>query len=263
MTPLEISELEATAKRARLDVVTMHHTAQTGHVGGALSCVDLLVAAYAQPDTRVILSKGHAASALYAVHWERVGRHTAPPLFSLHDFNAPNSGMPEQPSPHSIGTEWATGSLGHGLSVGLGMALADRMAGKPTRTVVILSDGECQEGSVWEAAMLAGALGVTNLVAVVDYNGWQAIGPSRPFGSSEAVFRRFEAFGWTPVRINGRRMADVAEALSPRENLTTPFAVIAHTLKGQGISFMEDDNNWHYRHPTADEVERARQELGL
>lgn len=238
-----------------MSLVEMHHRAKTGHLGGALSCVDVLLGAewwsFAEPgrSTRIILSKGHAASALYAV--------AADDSRDLSDFNQPGSNVPEQPKPGGFATQWATGSLGHGLSVGLGFAIA-----QPKRRIfVILSDGECQEGSVWEAAMLAPALGITNLTAIVDANDWQAIG--RTIVPNASLSAKFEAFGWHAQDIPGNEMTHVIGSLDVANRQHLPTAIIAHTKKGAGISFMENDNNWHYRHPSADDVDRARQELGL
>lgn len=255
-TTSEVTDLEQIAKRVRYSLVQMHHRAQTGHIGGALSCVDILVAL--QGRGRIVLSKGHAASALYAC---AALATDAPKVWPAHleIFNERWSTMPEQPAPHSFATTWATGSLGHGLSVGLGFALADRLKGNDTRTYVVLSDGECQEGSVWEAAMLAASLKLSNLTAIVDANGWQAIG--RTIADNMDLEDKFTAFGWTAETVSGNDPSRIAMKLDRRDE-THPYALIAHTKKGAGISFMEDDNNWHYRHPSAEDVARARAELG-
>ncbi len=240
------------AKRVRYALVQMHHKAQTGHLGGALSMVEILLAVHGKG--RVIVSKGHAISAWYAVCVER-GRNNAVQLgFSLPDFNRQGSNLPEQPRPGGAFTEWATGSLGHGLSVGLGFALADKLKGDPTRTFVVMSDGECQEGSVWEAAMLAHSLKLTNLTVVVDANEWQAT--CRTLVSQDRLAHQWEGFGWN-VRTPWVDLIDLC--IQQSNGLD---AIVTHTKKGLGISFMEDDLNWHYKHPSADDVERARIELG-
>ena len=237
----------------------MHHKAQTGHLGGALSMVDILLAVHGEG--RVIVSKGHAISAWYAVLYEKGRQGVAQQLgFSLADFNRHGSNLPEQPAPDSYGVEWATGSLGHGLSVGLGFALADKLKGNDTRTFVILSDGECQEGSVWEAAMLAPVLGLTNLTVIVDANDFQATG--KTIVNNHWLSHKFDAFGWhtqdtPPSQLDGA----VYVASCP---IVRPTAIIAHTVKGAGIPFIEANqkNDWHYRAPSAEDVERARIELG-
>jgi len=245
------------AKRIRFALVQMHHQAQTGHLGGALSCVDILVALYnhPRPPFRLIFSKGHAISALYAT-LDCLAFKSGNVIDS---FNQRGSKLPEQPSPDSYGVEWATGSLGHGLSVGVGFALADRLAKRDRHTYVLLSDGECQEGSVWEAAMLASSLKLTNLTAIVDANGWQA---TQRTMEPEKLMAKFSAFGWgvseVVPRVNPDKLLNLVDANNTRH---LPRAVLALTLKGAGISFMEDDLNWHYRHPSAEDVERARKEL--
>lgn len=162
------------------------------------------------------------------------------------------------------GVEAATGSLGHGLPIGNGLALAQRLAGRDNRVFVLLSDGECNEGSVWEAAMFAGRQKFSNLCAIVDFNKWQATGRSQEILALDPLPEKWEAFGWDTVRLNGHDLAALEATLSdlPRKS-GKPLAIIADTVKGKGVSFMEDDNNWHYRVPTLEEVDAAKKELGL
>jgi len=272
-TVINLVELETVARRIRAKLVEMSHKAKTPHLGSSLSCVDILVAAYwgvlfidsqkpADPDRdRFILSKGHAAPTLYATLAYRG-------FFSvklLDTFTQAGSCLAEQPSPGCVpGMEAATGSLGHGLSLGLGMALAGRLQGRSHRVFVVLSDGECNEGSVWEAAMLAPAHELDRLAIIVDYNKWQATGRSNEIMALSPLRQKWEAFGWSASEVDGHDLKALVGALSKvPDGSGKPVAVIAHTVKGKGISFMEDDNNWHYRSPNADELNQAKLELGL
>jgi transketolase len=162
------------------------------------------------------------------------------------------------------GIEAATGSLGHGLPIGIGMALAGRIRRQKFRVFALLSDGENNEGSVWEAAMFAAAQKLENLCIVVDYNKWQATARSNDTLKLAPLRDKWEAFGWDATEIDGHDTGELARRMAAVPNGSgKPVALIAHTVKGKGVSFMEDDNNWHYRTPTAEEVVRAHKELGL
>ncbi|MGE3312961.1 MAG: transketolase [Limisphaerales bacterium] len=271
--PTAAADLALVARQLRLQLVRMSHTAGTPHLGSALSCVDILVAAYwnvlridpAHPDDpardRFILSKGHAASALYAVLAER-GFF---PRDWLDSFARHGAQLAEQPAPGCApGVELATGSLGHGLPVGVGMALAARLQQRDSRVVVCLSDGECNEGTVWEAALFAPAHRLAHLAVIVDYNKWQATGRSDEVMSLPSLREKWAAFGWNAVEVDGHDIESISDALRsvPAAN-GHPTAIVAHTVKGKGVPFMEDDNNWHYRIPKAEEVTQAAQALGL
>ena len=263
--------LAAISRRIRARVVEMSHVAETPHLGSSLSCVDMLVAAYwgylridptkpLAPDRdRFILSKGHAATALYAVLAER--GFFDPTL--LDTYNEDGALLPEHPGLQCVpGVEAATGSLGHGLPLGLGMALAARIQQRPTRCLVLMSDGECEEGSVWEAAMFAPAQKLDTVTVMIDYNKWQATGRSDEIMALAPLADKWRAFGWDACEVDGHDLDALLAALRPVPDGTgRPRAVICHTVKGKGVSFMEDDNNWHYRIPTAEEVEKARVEL--
>lgn len=268
----EVSELESISRAVRFELVSISHRAESAHLAGAMSSVDLLVALYwtklridpAKPEDplrdRLIFSKGHAVSALYTV----LAKRGFFPEEELLTYNKKGGRLPEQPSPKCVpGVEWATGSLGHGLGVGLGMALASRIQNRPYEVFVIMSDGECQEGSVWEAAMLAPRQGSGNLTAFVDFNKWQATGRSNEIMFMEPLKAKWEAFGWETREIDGHNMAEVVDALHAPRRADTPLAIVAHTVKGKGVSFIEDDNNWHYRSPSAEEVQKARVELQI
>ena len=216
---------------------------------------------YAPERDRFILSKGHAATALYAVLAQR-GYF---PQDLLKKYALPGSSLVEHPVLGSVpGVEVTSGSLGHGLSLGLGMALAGRIQGFKFRVYVLLSDGECNEGSVWEAAMLAPSHHLENVVVIVDYNKWQATGRSEEILALAPLGKKWEAFGWSVKEVDGHDLAALAPVLSQiPDGSGKPVAIIAHTVKGKGVSFMEDDNNWHYRIPTAQEMEKAKHELGV
>lgn len=266
-------DLAQIARELRGRIVEMSHRSGAPHLGSSLSCVDILVAAYwsvlkidpARPDDpdrdRFILSKGHAAAALYATLARRG-------FFSsdlLSTYAARGSKLEQQPAPRAVpGVEAATGSLGHGLGLGLGMALAARIQKRSYTVFALLSDGECNEGSVWEAAMMAPAHGLENLVVIVDFNRWQATGRSESVMALQPLAEKWKAFGWSACEVNGHDLPALTAALKRAPEVSgKPRAIIAHTVKGRGVSFMEDDNNWHYRIPTEAEVASAHKELGL
>jgi transketolase len=271
-TEREFEPLLAVAARIRGRIIQLSHQARTPHLGSSLSFVELLVYLYwnfleispsqvKSPDRdRFILSKGHGITTLYAVLAER--GFFSPELFE--DYAQAGSRLPEHPSPQCVpGIEAATGSLGHGLSIATGIALASKMNGMPFNVVTLLSDGECNEGSTWEAALLAPAHKLDNLIAIVDFNKWQATGRSAEITALEPLEEKFEAFGWNSIRIDGHDFRQIKSALATAEQSDKPFAIIADTVKGKGIKMMEDDNNWHYRIPSEEEVTSAFVELGI
>ena len=268
----QTSDLATIAARIRAIVVEMSHAAETPHLGSSLSCVDMLVAAYwtalridpAHPldrdRDRFILSKGHAATAVYATLAER--GFFDPALLDTYDTDG--ASLAEHPGLQCVpGVEAATGSLGHGLPIALGMALAARIQGRPSRCLVLMSDGECEEGSVWEAAMFAPAHKLDTVTVMIDYNKWQATGRSDEIMALAPLAEKWRAFGWQTCEIDGHNVDSLRSALAQKpDGSGRPRAIVCHTVKGKGVSFMEDDNNWHYRIPTADEVRKARLELG-
>ena len=172
--------------------------------------------------------------------------------------------MEEHPSPKLPGVEAATGSLGHGLPIGCGIALAGQIKKNTYRTYVLMSDGECNEGSVWEACLFGSANKLENLCAFVDFNKWQATGRSKEVLALEPLAEKFRSFGWIVHEIDGHDHSQLLQAISaPYAGAQKPTMIVAHTVKGKGVSFMEDDNNWHYRIPTAEEVLLAKTELGV
>ncbi len=268
-----IADLDLIARQLRFKVIEMSHAAGTPHLGSALSCLDILVAAYwnvvrvdaTNPSDpardRFILSKGHAASALYAT----LAARGFFPQDWLDNFAQHRSPLAEQPAPNCApGVELATGSLGHGLPVGVGMALAARIRKLDYRVFVCLSDGECNEGTVWEAAMFAPAQKLENLCVIVDYNKWQATGRSNEIMALPSLRDKWAAFGWDAHEVDGHNIAELTRLMKlvPVAG-GKPLAIIAHTIKGKGVSFMQDDNNWHYRIPKPEEVAEAKRQLGL
>ena len=162
------------------------------------------------------------------------------------------------------GIEFTNGSLGMGLSVGIGVALAAKKKQKSYRVFVLMGDGECNEGSIWEAAMLAAAQKVDNLMVIIDFNKWQATGRSEEVLALAPLADKWRAFGWDTCEIDGHDINKLCDVLSKKKNNKgKPIAVVAHTIKGKGVSFMEDDNNWHYRTPSEEELVAAHKELGL
>lgn len=266
--------LETIAAEVRFRIIELSNRFNVPHLASSLSCVDILVSAYwgvlditpqnvgSPRRDRFILSKGHAAPALYAV----LERRGIIPRDMLAEFTKVGSPLAEQPGPFCApGVEWATGSLGHGLGAGIGMMLAASIKSNPVKALVLLSDGECNEGTVWEAAMFAPKHRLGFLTVVVDYNKWQATGRSQEIMQIQPLRDKWESFGWDAVEVDGHNIAALQQAMK-RENVTKdskPLAIIAHTTKGKGVSFMEDDNNWHYRTPSEEEVAQSAQELGI
>ncbi|MGH8643021.1 MAG: transketolase [Terriglobales bacterium] len=269
-----IAELERLARVVRARIVETSHRTSTPHLGSCLSCVDILVAVYfhelcidprkpRDPNRdRFILSKGHGFLALSQV----LALKGFFPEKMLENYGEDGSVFAEHPpAPDYLpGIEAATGSLGHGLPMGLGMALSARIQKQHYRVFALLSDGECNEGSIWESAMLAAAQKVGRLAVVVDFNKWQATGRSEEVMALAPLVDKWHAFGWSAREVDGHNMAGLVDMLSRvPDGSGKPVAIIAHTVKGKGVSFMEDDNNWHYRIPTADEVAAAKRELGV
>jgi transketolase len=270
----DLDFLRRRAAELRGQVIWMSHRASAAHLASCLSCIDVLTAAYwhalridpAKPldpeRDRFILSKGHAAMALYST----LAYRGYFPRELLDTYTADGGKLAEHPPANLLpGVEAATGSLGHGLPIACGHALAMRIKGGSSyRVFALMSDGECNEGSVWEAAMFAAAQKLDNLCVVVDYNKWQATARSNETLQLSPLREKWESFGWDAHEIDGHDVGALANALANTPNGSgKPVAFIAHTVKGKGVSFMEDDNNWHYRAPTADEVQQARKELGL
>ena len=268
----ELSFYEETARKVRIDIIKETFNAGSGHPGGSLSCADILTALYfgemnidpkdpkmAGRD-RFVLSKGHAVPAQYAVLAER-GYFPVEEIMTLRKLGSPFQGhgnMRKVP-----GIEMSTGSLGQGFSASVGMALADKMDNTGARVYALLGDGEIQEGIVWEAAMSAAHYGLSNLTAIVDWNGLQIDGRNDDVMKVAPIADKFRAFGWDVKEIDGHDFAQIFDALdAARAETDKPTAIIAKTTKGKGVSYMEDQAGWHGKAPSEDEAKQAVQELG-
>ena len=264
--------LKNLTNKLRYSIIKMSNSTNSPHLGSSLSCIDIVTTLYEcvlkidpknskwdQRD-RFILSKGHAASSLYvALEYKKIISKK-----DLESYTKKNSLLEEHPSPKLNGVEAATGSLGHGLSIGCGMALSAKIKKKNFMTYVLMSDGECNEGSVWEAALFAPAKKLNKLCALVDYNKWQATGKSVDILELGSLKKKFKNFGWNVVEIDGHNHDEIYNAcISAKNETKKPTMIIANTIKGKGISFMENDNNWHYRIPNNDEVLMAKKELKI
>ena len=256
----------------RHHALRMVSAANASHIGGVLSMADTLAVLYSgilkvfpdqpshQDRDRFILSKGHCCAGVYAA----LALRGFFPLSELDSYGMDGSRLMTHISHKVPGVEFSTGSLGHGLPVGAGHALAAQIQKHDYQVLVCVSDGECNEGTVWEAAMFAAARQLQNLTVVVDYNKWQATGRSNEVMQLSPLREKWAAFGWKAVEIDGHDIAALVDALDrSKQEPGKPTAIIANTVKGKGVSFMEDDNNWHYRVPKAAEVEAAKKELGL
>ncbi len=259
------SAVLARARRMRRHVVRMAANPEGAHVGGSLSCVDILAVLYSgvlrvdpvRPDwperDRFVLSKGHASAALYAALAECGFLATA----ELDSYAMPDSRLGGHPSRAVPGVEMATGSLGHGLALAAGMALAARWDRRASRTIVLLGDGELQEGSVWEAAAFASRQRLGSLVAIVDRNGWQL-----SCRTEDEPTERFRAFGWTCLDVDGHDIVALRAVLSPmRPDAGPPVAVVARTVKGQGVGFLRDRRESHYARLSPQLLARALRSL--
>ena len=269
-----IIQLQHHANQLRAMIIETSSRAGLPHLGSCLSCVDLLVALYfyklkIDPNNpsdplrdRFILSKGHAAPALFQVLAKR-GFFSVADLAHYGENGTVFGEHPPTPS-HLAGIEAATGSLGHGMPMGLGMALASKVNNLKYSVYAILGDGECNEGSIWECAMLAAAQKANNFCILIDFNKWQATDLSKNVMSLNPLAQKWSAFGWDAIEIDGHDYSQILTALSQFPSKSgKPVAIIANTIKGKGVSFMENDNNWHYRIPNADEVLAAKKELGV
>ncbi len=268
--PQTVAELEQTAKDLRRLVIKMLCEAKSGHPGGSLSSADIVTALYFRimkhdsqnPDwaerDRFIMSKGHAVPIVYAA-MSRTGYFPEDELMTLRKIDSRLQGHPSVKD--LPGLEASTGSLGQGLSIGLGMALANRMDGLDGTVYVVLGDGEIQEGQVWEAAMTSAHYKADNLVAILDRNGFQLDGTTDEIMNVDPLVEKWEAFGWRVLSIDGHDMKQVVDALETAADPGRPTAIVAETVKGKGVSFMENDNDYHGKAPTPEQVELAMKEL--
>jgi len=267
-----IADLESRARQLRRDVLQMVHAAGSGHLGGSLSAAEIMAALYFQhlrldpqrPDwperDRFILSKGHAAPVLYAA----LARRGFLPLDELRTLRQIGSRLQGHPDRLKLpGVEMTSGSLGHGLPVAVGLALAAQLQGAKWRTYVLLGDGELQAGLIWEGALMAAKHHLANLTAVVDQNDVQLDGPVHEIMPIEPLEAKWRAFNWNVLMVDGHNVRRLLESLDEAEQVhDRPTVIIARTTKGKGCSFMENQARWHGRAPNDEELACALEELG-
>jgi len=268
---MDLTEIRTMANTIRKHAVTMTHLGHSSHIGSVLSIADILAVLYGEvldvrPDNpawpdrdRFILSKGHAGAGLYAALAER-GFF---PADWLKTHCANGSRLCGHVSHKGIpGVEFSTGSLGHGLPVGAGMAYAAKISGKKHRVFVLMSDGECDEGSNWEAILFASHQRLSNLVAIIDYNKLQSLATVENTLALEPFAAKWAAFGWAVTEADGHDLNELRKSLAVEVTPgSRPNCIIAHTVKGKGVSFMENQVLWHYRSPQGEEYEAAMKEL--
>jgi len=268
---LSLPQLAAMTKKLRRHIITMTATAGSGHPGGSLSAADIVTALYFkimrydphnprwEDRDRFILSKGHAAPVLYAALAES-GYFPVEELNTLRKSGSRLQGHADRNL--TPGVEMSSGSLGQGLSFATGTALAARLDRRDCRIYVLLSDGECEEGQTWEAALSAGQFKLDNLTAVVDRNRQQLDGWTRDIMNIEPLAGKWRAFGWHTIETNGHNLKKILAAFEKAKTIKgKPAVIIAHTIKGKGVSFIENNLDFHGKAPTAEEAERALKEL--
>ena len=264
-------ELQKTANEVRKSIITALHAAGAGHPGGSLSSTDIFTYLYfeemnidpkkvSDPDRdRFVLSKGHCAPGLYSVMAEK-GYFPKEELTTLRKLGSRLQGHPSMQ--YLPGLDMSSGSLGQGISAACGMALSAKLDNKDFRVYTLLGDGELQEGQVWEAAMFAGFRKLDNLVVIVDNNGLQIDGPVDKVCSPYPIDKKFEAFNFHVINIDGHNFDEIKAAFEEAKNTKgMPTAIIAHTVKGKGVSFMENQAGWHGKAPNDDEYKQAMEEL--
>jgi len=270
---MTIKDLEYKAASIRQQVLEMVVSANKGHIGGAFSCADILVALYYggilryrvddpkwESRDRFIMSKGHSGIALYAILAD-LGFFSASVLGTFGKNETILGGHPDRNIP---GIEADTGSLGHGLGIAAGMALAAKLDKKDYLTVVLLGDGECYEGSIWEAALFAGHHRLNNLIVIVDRNCQCATDFTESCSGQEPFADKWQSFNWDVKEVNGHSFEELRDAFSTvmRNDPTKPLAIVAHTIKGKGVSFMERIIEWHHSIPKGEQLATAREEIG-
>lgn len=269
----EIERIENICKQNRCNVVKMIHNAKSGHLGGGLSSVDIITVLYEKglnnypewdksPEhnnrDRFVLSKGHASASLYAVLAQR-GYFPSEELMTFRHIHSRLQGHPA--SHHLPGIEVCTGSLGQGLSMACGIAMALKLDKNPAHVFALMGDGELQEGNVWEAFMHAPHRKLNNLTAIIDRNHLQIDGTTEQIKGINPLDEKLKAFGWNVIEIDGHDIKEICEALEKSKNSDIPTAIIANTVKGKGVSFMENQCGWHGKAPCDEECEKALEEL--
>ena len=268
---MEIKELQEIAKRARKNIIEQVYSAKAGHPGGSLSCIDILTVLYfnqmniepknpsMEDRDRLVLSKGHSSPALYAILAEK-GFF---PVEELKEFRKLGSRLQGHPDLNKLpGVDMTTGSLGQGLSAACGMAIASKLKNQSNRVYCIVGDGEIQEGQIWEAAMTAAHYKLDNLCVIVDNNNLQIDGKLADVMSPYPIVEKLESFGFTVFKADGNNIEELIETFENAKLVKEkPVAIVANTVKGKGISFMEDKAEWHGKAPKQEEYEKAMLEL--
>lgn len=264
------TELEKIATDVRIGVIESTNAAKSGHPGGSLSCADILTYLYFEQMNidpknpkmenrdHFVLSKGHCAPALYSVLALR-GFFDKSELLNLRHIGSFLQGHPDMK--HIPGVDMSTGSLGQGISAACGMALSAKHFKNDFKVYTVLGDGEIEEGQVWEAAMFAGNKGLSNLTAIVDFNNLQIDGTIDDVNSAKPIDKKFEAFGWHVITIDGNDFDSIENAFKEAEKVDKPVAIIAKTVKGKGVSFMENQVSWHGSAPDDEQTKQAVAEL--
>ncbi len=270
-----MERLEQISSQVRRDIVRMVHAVQSGHPGGSLGCTDFFTALFfkvmehnpafhmeGKNEDVFFLSNGHISPVYYSI----LARSGYFPVKELSTFRKLNSRLQGHPATHEHlpGIRIASGSLGQGMSVAIGVALAKKLDKDPRFVYSLHGDGELQEGQIWEAVMFAAHHKVDNLISTIDWNGQQIDGPTDKVISLGNIREKFEAFGWTTLEMNGNKMDEVVKALDTAKSLTgkgKPIAILMHTIMGKGIDFMENDHNWHGVAPNDDQLQKALAQL--
>lgn len=265
---MTLGELQEISRQIRIDVVRSVGTAKSGHVGGAVSCAEILATLYfnamksdpalpAEQRDKCVLSKGHAAPALYSVLAQR-GFFPREEVLTLRKLGSRLQGHPDMKK--TPGVDASTGSLGQGVSISVGMALGARLHGSQQKIFAVVGDGEAQEGQFWEAMMAAAHYKLTNLTVVMDNNGLQIDGSNDQVMSLGDIKAKLLAFGFEVIEVDGHDIPQLLQAYTVKT--TRPKFILAHTVKGKGISFMENQVGWHGKAPNAEEMQKALAELG-
>lgn len=262
--PVDYKEIATKIRRKVLDMI---YQAQTSHIGSNLSCIDILTVLYSKilnidrelkPDRdRMIFSKGWVAASAYAFLAEK----GIIPKEDLETYCKPESEYIGLVEKSVRGIEASTGSMGHGLPIGVGMALGAKRSGAKWKVYVLMSDGEMDCGTTWESALLAAHHALDNLIVIVDYNKWQALGRTNEVLNLEPLVKKWHAFGWDVQEIDGHNFEDIERALLHSEHEGEPYVIIAHTIKGKGVSFMEDKLLYHYKNISEEEYKLALEEF--
>lgn len=259
---MDAIKLQQIANERRADAVTMITRAQTGHTGGAMSCLDALTCLFyhvMNEGDHFLLSKGHSTEGYWAILADK-GYF---PKEELKTFSSAGSLLIGHPNNKVNGVEMSTGALGHGLPIGVGMAIGERRQGRDKRVFVVMGDGEQAEGSVWEAAMAGAHYGLDNLFAIIDRNGLQISGSTEDVMALENFAAKWSAFGWDVTEIDGNDMQQLCDYFDHVKNSGSPHCLIMHTVKGKGLPFAENKAEWHHHVPTVEQMHEAFEALGV